>query len=104
MPSTKKPPLTALLTIVLAIVVLLSLAAYLLVRTSPLNEPTLPNQTAAPAAALESPLEKPIRPAVQRILFAGDSMMQGIAPLMMRELKATHPDWLLRTKVSKAPG
>jgi hypothetical protein len=104
MPSTKKPPLTALLTIVLAIVVLLSLAAYLLVRTAPLNEPALPDQTAAPAAATESPPEKPIRPAVQRILFAGDSMMQGIAPLMMRELKSTHPDWLLRNESQQSTG
>lgn len=29
----------------------------------------------------------------QRILLAGDSMMQGIAPFFMREVARSHPDW-----------
>jgi hypothetical protein len=29
----------------------------------------------------------------QRILFAGDSLMQGVAPLVIRELGKRHPDW-----------
>lgn len=29
----------------------------------------------------------------QHVLFAGDSMMQGLAPLVMRELKKRYPDW-----------
>lgn len=29
----------------------------------------------------------------QRILFAGDSMMQGVAPLVIRELSRRYPDW-----------
>lgn len=29
----------------------------------------------------------------QRILFAGDSMMQGVAPLVIRELAKQNPDW-----------
>jgi hypothetical protein len=29
----------------------------------------------------------------QRILFAGDSMMQGVAPLAIRALSQSHPDW-----------
>lgn len=104
MPSTKKKPLTAVLAILLAIAVLLSLAAYLLVRTVPVKEPAVQSQTAAPATVAQSPPEKRIRPAVQRILFAGDSMMQGIAPLVMRELKATHPDWLLRNESQQSTG
>jgi hypothetical protein len=35
------------------------------------------------------------RPGAQRILFAGDSMMQGVAPFVMRELSLAHPDWQL---------
>ena len=34
-----------------------------------------------------------LRPGPQRILFAGDSLMQGVAPLVMRELARQHPDW-----------
>jgi len=39
-------------------------------------------------------------PGPQRILFAGDSMMQGVAPFVMRELGQAHPDWQL-TDLSK---
>ncbi len=34
-----------------------------------------------------------LRAGPQYILFAGDSMMQGVAPLLMRELSQQHPDW-----------
>ena len=36
----------------------------------------------------------------QRILFAGDSMMQGIAPLVIHDLSLKHPDWQM-TDLSK---
>lgn len=36
----------------------------------------------------------------QHVLFAGDSMMQGIAPLVMRELNQIHADWQM-TDLSK---
>ena len=39
-------------------------------------------------------------PGPQRILFAGDSMMQGVAPFVMRELAQAHPDWQM-TDASK---
>jgi len=39
-------------------------------------------------------------PGPQRILFAGDSMMQGVAPFVMRELRQAHPDWQM-TDLSK---
>ena len=39
-------------------------------------------------------------PGTQRILLAGDSMMQGVAPFVMRELGQAHPDWQL-TDLSK---
>jgi len=34
-----------------------------------------------------------LTPGPQRILLAGDSMMQGIAPLFMRDIMRLHPDW-----------
>lgn len=37
--------------------------------------------------------QQKLKPGPQRILFAGDSMMQGVAPLLMRELAREHPDW-----------
>lgn len=37
--------------------------------------------------------QQKLRPGPQRILFAGDSMMRGVAPLVMRELARAHPDW-----------
>ena len=36
-----------------------------------------------------------LNPGPQRILFAGDSMMQGVAPLVSRELSKRYPDWFL---------
>jgi hypothetical protein len=40
----------------------------------------------------------------QRILFAGDSMMQGVAPLVMRELSQQHPDWQMRDLSRQSTG
>jgi hypothetical protein len=40
----------------------------------------------------------------QRILFAGDSMMQGVAPGVMRELAQRHPDWQLRDLSRQSTG
>eukprot|EP01034_Spumella_vulgaris_P044348 gene44348-55153_t len=37
--------------------------------------------------------QQKLLPGPQRILFAGDSMMQGVAPLVIRALSAQHPDW-----------
>ena len=60
-----------------------------------------------PAAPALAPLAEPIgqgwpslrqqwwRPGPQRILFAGDSMMQGVAPLVIRDLSKRYPDWFL---------
>lgn len=36
-----------------------------------------------------------LNPGPQRILFAGDSMMQGVAPLVSRELSRRYPDWFM---------
>jgi len=41
-----------------------------------------------------------LTPGPQRILFAGDSMMQGVAPLVIRDLSLKHPDWQM-TDLSK---
>lgn len=37
--------------------------------------------------------QQKLRPGPQRVLFAGDSMMRGVAPWVMRELAREHPDW-----------
>lgn len=107
------------LAILLGLTVLFSLAAYLLIRAGSVRQvasPT-PNAAARPESAVsesaiplpsmpapQAPAEQRARPAVERILFAGDSMMQGIAPLMIRKLKATHPDWLLRNESQESTG
>jgi uncharacterized protein len=43
-------------------------------------------------------------PGPQRMLFAGDSMMQGVAPLVMRELAQAHPDWQLTDLSQQSTG
>lgn len=40
----------------------------------------------------------------QRILFAGDSMMQGVAPLAIRELARQHPDWQMWDESRQSTG
>lgn len=37
--------------------------------------------------------QQKLRPGPQRVLLAGDSMMQGIAPLLMHDLSRLYPDW-----------
>lgn len=39
--------------------------------------------------------QQQLNPGPQRILFAGDSMMQGVAPLVSRELSKRYPDWFM---------
>jgi hypothetical protein len=46
-----------------------------------------------PGEFLATLSQQKLAPGVQRILLAGDSMMQGIAPLFMREMTRLHPDW-----------
>ena len=102
MTSSKKN----VLIIVLASTVLVSLAAYLFIRSISLTQPgstTMAGPVKQTPELARAP-EKRIRPATERILFAGDSMMQGVAPLLMRELKATHPDWLLRNESQQSTG
>jgi hypothetical protein len=43
-------------------------------------------------------------PGPQRVLFAGDSMMQGVAPLVMRQWSQQHPDWLMRDLSRQSTG
>ena len=50
--------------------------------------PPLPKGQFMPSLA-----QQKLKPGVQRILLAGDSMMQGVAPLLMRDLTRLHPDW-----------
>ncbi len=62
--------------------------AFLLLRNARAPEPP----TASVPAAAEPPVA--YQPAAeQRILFAGDSMMQGVAPLAISALKSSHPEW-----------
>ncbi len=90
--------------IAVVMALLLSLLGFLLLRTAPVNHPTPEVETAPLKPAAEAPPKKPSRPSVERILFAGDSMMQGIAPIIMRQLKAAHPDWLLRNESQQSTG
>ncbi len=93
--------------IAVVIALLLSLLGFLLLRTAPVNHPTPQVETAPLKPAAEASPQKPSRPSrpsVERILFAGDSMMQGIAPIIMRQLKAAHPDWLLRDESQQSTG
>jgi hypothetical protein len=100
MPSPKKKYLM----LSLATALLLSLVAYFLLRTAP-STPPGPQVVVIPSKpAPATPPPKPVRPSVQRILFAGDSMMQGIAPIMIRKLKASHPDWVLRNESLESTG
>lgn len=48
-----------------------------------------------PGAFLETRAVQKLLASPQRILFAGDSMMQGVAPLAIRALSQNHPDWTL---------
>lgn len=87
--------------IALAMALLLLLACLLLLRTNPDTLPTSELIAGPPKPTAET---RPQKPGVQRILFAGDSMMQGIAPIIMRQLKAAHPDWLLRDESQQSTG
>lgn len=60
----------------------------------------LPLQTLSAGEFWPSIAVQKTLPGAQRILFAGDSMMQGVAPFVMRELSLAHPDWQL-TDLSK---
>ena len=44
----------------------------------------------APGEYLRDLRQSKLRPGPQRILFAGDSLMQGVAPLVMRERSEEH--------------
>ena len=90
--------------IAVVMALLLSLLAFLLLRTAPVTHPAPEVVTAPLTPAAEAPPQKPSRPSVERILFAGDSMMQGIAPIIMRQLKAAHPEWLLRNESQQSTG
>lgn len=46
-----------------------------------------------PGEFLPTLAQQKLVPGPQRILLAGDSMMQGIAPLFMRDITRLHPDW-----------
>ena len=43
-------------------------------------------------------------PGPQSVVFAGDSMMQGVAPLVMRALGQAHPDWPMRDLSKQSTG
>jgi len=60
-----------------------------------LNVQALPEGAFLPSLAVQQLAAGP-----QRVVFAGDSMMQGIAPLVIRDLSLKHPDWQM-TDLSK---
>jgi uncharacterized protein len=63
-----------------------------------LPEPLPPGQFLATLA------QQKLAPGPQRILLAGDSMMQGIAPLLMRDLSRLHPDWVVHDLSRQSTG
>lgn len=65
---------------------------------APSRIPQPPSWQALPEALpqgqfLATLAQQKLIPGPQRILLAGDSMMQGIAPLLMHDLSRLHPDW-----------
>lgn len=75
-----------------------------------------PKRTPEPPQLKELPLPLPsgefvatlaqqkLTPGTQRILMAGDSMMQGIAPLFMRDIMRLHPDWQVQDLSRQSTG
>lgn len=59
----------------------------------------LPAGDFLPSLALQK-----LAPGPQRILFAGDSMMQGVAPLVMRQWSQRYPDWQMRDLSRQSTG
>jgi hypothetical protein len=53
---------------------------------------------------LASLAQQKLAPGPQRILLAGDSMMQGIAPLFMRDIMRLHPDWQVQDLSRQSTG
>jgi len=76
------------------------------------KEPVLPEPPkwaalpdALPAGTyLQSVVQQKLAPGPQRILFAGDSMMQGVAPLVMRQWAVQHPDWQMQDLSRQSTG
>lgn len=92
------------LILLLAVAVLLLLATYFVTRTAPVKDLLSRSDISANKPVPPPIPQKRAWPEIQRILFAGDSMMQGVAPLVMRELKKTHPEWLLRNESQQSTG
>ena len=90
--------------IAFVVAILLSLLVYLLQRTAPSTHPEPDATTVQSNSGAGMPSPRWIRPSAQRILFAGDSMMQGVAPIVIRRLKASHPGWLLRDESQQSTG
>lgn len=69
----------------------------------PLQWEALPE--ALPAGEyLPSLAQQKLAPGPQRILFAGDSMMQGVAPLVMRQWAKQYPDWQMQDLSRQSTG
>lgn len=76
------------------------------VASAPAARPTMPPipDPMPPGEFVPSVQQQQLPPGPQRILFAGDSMMQGVAPLVIRELSRQHPDWQLRDESRQSTG
>ncbi len=90
--------------IALVMAILLPLLVYLLQHTTSTTHPEHDAAKVSLNSGAEIPAPEWSRPSVQRILFAGDSMMQGIAPIVIRRLKVSHPGWLLRDESQQSTG
>lgn len=64
----------------------------------PLPEALPPGQFKATLA------QQKLLPGPQRVLLAGDSMMQGVAPFFMREIGRLYPDWQVHDMSRQSTG
>lgn len=61
-------------------------------------------QALPPGQYVPSLAQQKLKGGPQRILFAGDSMMQGVAPFAMRELSKQFPDWKMFDESRQSTG
>lgn len=61
-------------------------------------------QILPPGKFMPTLAQQKLREGPQRILFAGDSMMQGVAPFAMRELAKQNPEWKMFDESRQSTG
>lgn len=70
----------------------------------PVGGEALQVQALPPGKYVPTLAQQKLKEGPQRILFAGDSMMQGVAPFAMRELSKQFPDWKMFDESRQSTG